>query len=965
MLHHFTRSVAALALAAVPLQIAVAQPAGPSAASSGASGAPARRTLTLDDYGRWRRISGTAIAPNGSWMGYVLTPNEGGEVSLRLAPLSGGDEVTVSLGPTPAPRTGAAAPPARALGSPTFSDDSKWVTYTAPVPTARNSVSAARANAPAAAQPPRPGTAASAAAPAPATRLELRNLATGVVTPFPGVATSGFTPGSRYLWMRMPRAAGAPATSSGADLLLHDLTTGTTRNIGNVGQYAFNRRGTLLAYTVDAPEKLGNGVFVLDPATGATQTLAADRADFDGLAWNNDGTALAALAGNKPSTQKQRINTLHAWFDVTSATPRHVMFDPAKASAFPRDFVVSEYSTPRFSRDGSRLFIGIKAQEAEVPAADSNKANVDVWHYKDQTVQSVQIAQLAQQRRLTIAASVHLPTGAYATLGSDSMRLVTVAPNGTVAVGRDDGTYRGEIAWGGSRADFYRIDVATGQRTRFATGVQRTYGISPDSRWFLYLQGKVARAHDLTSGRTVTLDASGTPRKSYVNEDDDHAYELPLWGVAGWTRDGSAVLLYDKYDVWSVPLDGSKATNLTRGVGRAQQIQFRVVSFDAPQNAASDTLGLDTGKPLTLSAYGTRSKKTGYWSVSNGQAPQAIVWEDRNIGSVIKADSADRLLYVQQKFDEYPNVWVTNMRFENRRRVTDANPHVNEYAWSAGKVLIDYTNSKGQKLQGTLALPAGYEPGKRYPMVVSFYEIVSNTHHNFSQPGYSNSPQLSTYNSNGYLTFQPDMVYEIGRPGSSALDNMTAAVKKVIELGYADPGRIGLHGHSWSGYQSAYILTHSNLFAAVVSGAPPTNLLSFYNTLYKSTGTVQQGITTVGQVRMGRNVTPFNSTQRYIEQSPIFSVDRITTPFMILHGTDDGAVDYTEGLQFFNAARAAGKQGILLSYPGEAHNLVNRDNQKDFTIRMQQFFDHYLKGMPAPQWLREGLPQVRKGGPIR
>jgi dipeptidyl aminopeptidase/acylaminoacyl peptidase len=209
------------------------------------------------------------------------------------------------------------------------------------------------------------------------------------------------------------------------------------------------------------------------------------------------------------------------------------------------------------------------------------------------------------------------------------------------------------------------------------------------------------------------------------------------------------------------------------------------------------------------------------------------------------------------------------------------------------------------------------------------------------------------------------VVYEIGKPGTSAVDCITAAVKKVIELGYADPKKVGLHGHSWSGYQSSFIVTQTDMFAAVVTGAPPTNLLSFYNTLYKSSGTVQQGITTVGQVRMGANVTPFNATKLYLDQSPIFHVDKIKTPFMILHGMEDGAVDYVEGLQFFNAARAAGKNVILLSYPGEAHNLTNRDNQKDFTIRMKQYFDHYLMDKPAPQWLTDGLPQVKKGGPVR
>ena len=364
---------------------------------------------------------------------------------------------------------------------------------------------------------------------------------------------------------------------------------------------------------------------------------------------------------------------------------------------------------------------------------------------------------------------------------------------------------------------------------------------------------------------------------------------------------------------------------------------------------------------MTLSAFGDRTKKSGYWQVTAGQAPQPIVWLDKNVGGVQKAENADRIIFTQQDYNEFPDIWTSNQAFAAPKKVTNANPFLGEYAWSAGKVLVDYTNSKGQKLQGTLWLPAGYEQGKRYPMLVEFYELMSNTHHNFSTPGYSNSPQLSTYASNGYLVFQPDIVYEIGKPGTSAVDCMTAAVKKVIELGYADPKRIGLHGHSWSGYQSSYIVTQTDMFAAVVTGAPPTNLVSFYNELYKSSGTVQQGITEVGQVRMGADVNPWNSHDLYEEQSPIFHVRNIKTPFMILHGMEDGAVDYVEGLQFFNAARRNGKQVILLAYPGEAHNLTNRDNQKDFTIRMKQFYDHYLMGAPAPKWLSDGLPQVQKG----
>ncbi|MBC8086352.1 MAG: S9 family peptidase, partial [Phycisphaerae bacterium] len=260
---------------------------------------------------------------------------------------------------------------------------------------------------------------------------------------------------------------------------------------------------------------------------------------------------------------------------------------------------------------------------------------------------------------------------------------------------------------------------------------------------------------------------------------------------------------------------------------------------------------------------------------------------------------------------------------------------------------------------------ANYEPGRKYPMLVYFYEKMSNTHNSFSMPAFDDRPQMSTYASDGYLILQPDVTYEIGKPGTSAVDCVIAAVKKVIDMGYADPKHIGLQGHSWSGYQSSFIVTQTNMFAAVVTGAPPTNLVSFYDQLYKQTGTVQQGIMEIGQVRMGENATPWNSHDLYESQSPLHHVTKIQTPFMILHGTADGAVDWVQGLEFFNAARRNGKQVILLSYPDEPHHLANKENQKDFQIRMNQYFDHYLKGEPMPKWMADGLPQTQKGAPIK
>jgi dipeptidyl aminopeptidase/acylaminoacyl peptidase len=324
---------------------------------------------------------------------------------------------------------------------------------------------------------------------------------------------------------------------------------------------------------------------------------------------------------------------------------------------------------------------------------------------------------------------------------------------------------------------------------------------------------------------------------------------------------------------------------------------------------------------------------------------------------VRKAAEADRLIFTRQTFERFPDYWVSDLDFDDPRRVTEANPQLSEFAWGR-RVLVDYTDERGHRLQATLALPAGYEEGRRYPMVVYFYEKMSQRHHQFSMPVYDDRPHMSTYASNGYLVLMPDIVYDEGLPGMSALDDVTAATEQVIELGYADAQRIGLQGHSWGGYQSSFIVTQTDLFAAVVTGAPLTNLMSMYNINYKSSGGGNGPILEWSQGRLG--VTPWQDLDRYQSQSPVHQAEGINTPFLILHGTADGAVDWNQGLEFFNAARRLGKEVILLSYPDEPHHLAREANQKDFQTRMRQYFDHHLKDAPAPSWMTEGLPWLER-----
>jgi dipeptidyl aminopeptidase/acylaminoacyl peptidase len=919
---------------------------------------PALRPIALDDYAKIKRITGAAISNDGKWMHYTVAPNDG-DATLFVRALDGDTVHEVPRGENPA-----------------FSDDGRWIGYfiARPQAEARQRGRGARGQTP-----------AGAASDAPAARpFEVIDLSTGAKSVQQAVSNFAFSPDGAWLLMRPQpaQAATAPSAAAGrggrgaaatndndggapaADLLMRRLATGEQRFLAKVDEYAFDEDGKQMAYLVRGPERLGNGVYVMDLATGEQRTLDAAAADYDQLAWSEEGTSLAVLRGDKAKDRQYRDNVVLTWRGAGTPQAQAATFDPAKAPAFPAGMVVSEFTAPRWSTDGERLMVGLKEQTEQKPEPTDPQANVDVWHWKDDDPQSVQTVQLNNARRATKAAILDVASGTLRQVTDDQITAITPTADLKWAVGRDETPYSGEVAWGGSRSDIYRVSLTTGERTLIERGLSRLMGVSPDGKWALYLKGGRVHSYEFATGKKTAIDGG----RSFVNAEDDHDYEKPVYGLAGFTTD-DRVLLYDRYDVWALPLAGGPIANLTKGDGAQRAVRYRVTQLGRTgiggrgggRGGAPAQEPIDTSKPLLLSAFGEWTKQSGYSELAPGGSPSPLIWTDKAISTPIAAKHADRIVFTQQTFTEYPNYWTSDKRFGAPKQVSDAYPDIfKDFAWGSKK-LIEFKNARGQRLQATLTLPAGYEPGRKYPMLVYFYERMSDTHHNFSFPVYDDRPHMSTYASNGYLVLQPDVTYEIGKPGTSALDCVTSAVKEVIRLGYADPARIGLQGHSWGGYQSSFIVTQTNLFAAVVTGAPPTNLVSFYNTLYRSSGSIQQGITEVGQVRMGRDVTPWSAHELYESQSPIHNAPKITTPFMILHGTADGAVDYGQGLEFYAAARRLGKPVILLSYPDEAHHLGRRENQKDFQIRMKQFFDHHLKGTPAPVWMVEGVPQLRKG----
>jgi len=916
------------------------------------------KPLTLEDYGRWSGIGQVALSGDGRWMTFSYEPNDG-DSKLFLRDLDQLDLDPVELA-------------ANGTG-PVFSDDCRWLAFV---------------SAPGEGSGRAQGAGGGETAGSSRTRaLHLRNLGTGETWDVENPASFSFSDDSRWLAVHKSRSGagggapagrGAPAGGPrgpggggaadagngprGADLILRDLNTGSVTNIGNVAESAFNKGSTFLGYVVDAEGKAGNGLFVLELEGARILPLSTGDFLYQGLAWDEGGAALAVLRGNKPDGRMQRENQLVTVTGLGSGAgsrgaqaPR--IYDPSSDPAFPEGFVLSEFRSPSWSEDLGRVFLGLKEQQEEVAESSEPQANVVVWHWKDKRVQSQQEVQASRDRRATYLGVLNLDGSSFFRLSDDGMEQVQVTDDGRWAVGFDDTPYWQDRDHPDDRNDVYRVDPATGGKTLITEALVNSMGMSPDSKWFLYWQDKQVQAFDLDSGEKVNL-TERVGGVDFENKEYDQPVEKPTYGVGGWSTDGEWVFLYTRFDIWRVGLNRPESRNVTAGRGDAEQVQFRIMDL------VPDDDGLDLSQPLLLSAYGEWTKKSGYFRVRDNAPPDPLLWDDAMLGTagfrgagVRKAEDADRVIFTRQTFVDFPDYWVSDTRFRNPRRITEANPQQAEYLWGS-RVLVDYTDDRGHDLQATLTLPAGYEPGHRYPMIIYFYEKMSQRHHEYSQPVYDDRPHMSTYASNGYLVLMPDIVYDMGYPGTSALDDVVSAAEAAIEQGYAEPDRICLQGHSWGGYETSFILTQTDMFACVVTGAPLTNLVSMYDILYKQSGSPNASLIEWGQGRM--DTTPFEDLERYVAESPVHHVNSITTPFLILQGTADGAVDWNQGLEYYIAARRTGKEVIFLSYPGEPHHLAREENQKDFQIRMKQFFDHYLKGAPAPTWMTDGVPFLDK-----
>ena len=762
-------------------------------------------------------------------------------------------------------------------------------------------------------------------------------------------------------------------------LVLRDLQSGKEYFSEDVELYSFDPQSNYLAFSrTGSEEGTADGIYcrVLgDSPEKESLIQSLPGGEFSSLAWTKDGSVLAYVSG----LEGGESYSLQVWRGASGSL--------GEVTGMPGGWYVPLKNKLEWTDDSTRLYFGLKPDsDKEFTAEKENGENLqneeqgtekkpgegkppvitgedrknafdietllkqkemDVWHWNDPRIVSNQKERWNDEKDRVFLATVTLENlGGVIQLADLEVPEVSISQGGRYIEGKSQVPYLKMITWEGDFYDLYAIELATGRKVKIAEKTLGDFSISPSGEYAVYYQDGDWHLYRTGSGSTRNLTSGLDVR--FADELHDYPSLAPGYGSAGWLEDSSAVFIYDRFDVWIFPADGGAPVTLTQGKGREQQMTFRMIRTDP------EAKSWKKGTEILLSSYRDRTKNSGFYSFNTNKPGIAeLIEENKKFSFIAKAEKSEELIYTREDYREFPDIWVAGPEFSEARKISDVNPQVADFAWGEAE-LVEWNSLDGIPLQGVLIKPGNYEEGKRYPVLVYFYRFFSQRLHEFNTPVINHRPSFPLYASNGYAIFLPDIRFEVGRPGFSSTKCLVPGVQKLIDMGIADPKAIGLHGHSWSGYQAAFIVTQTDLFAAAVAGAPVSNMTSAYGGIRWGTGLSRQFQYEESQSRIGGSLWEY--PERYIENSPLFFADRINTPLLIMFGDQDDAVPWYQGIELYMAMRRLEKDAVFLQYRGEPHHLKKYPNRLDYAIKMKEYFDHYLKGAAAPEWITKGEP---------
>jgi len=898
-----------------------------------------KRAMDVADIMKFEQVASPSISRDGLWVVHAAVPDRG-DPRVLVYSTDGKDQFEIAGGK-----------------SPVISGNGEWVAAVQAVPASEELLSRRDKDKDKDSK----------------TGLILLNTSTGEQSTYENISSFAFSMDSKWLVSHLH----ADKKEKNGDKAKEDnggLKPGTTLNLLNLGEgseqefpfvtsFAFDSISQHLAFVVADTSAERNGIFVLNLSNSSSKalTLYADSSAWGSkLSWNNKNGQLAFLAGIAGEKGEKDKTELWIW-EPGKARAEAALGDEELESGWK----IWHSSSLDWTRDGLRLFLGIKP-ESEIIVPEEEKADslkslfsnedilaekgVDVWHWNDPYINPQQKIRWKEEKNRSYTGVYYPGKDLFVPLSDPDMPSIRISENPQTVLGSSNVPYAKMGTWDSRYSDFYLVNLESGERELVIEKHQGRPSLSPDGKFLAWYEG--GEWYLVNAARLETRKLTAGMDVSFADEDWDYPADTPGYGVADWLDASKAVLIYDKYDIWLFPVEGGEALCLTEGKGRLEKLQFRIRQLDRTKKF------LKSGETLLLSAYHDLEKYTALYSMIAGKAGLLPMLEGpHKYTPVAKAEKADKLLYTRQSYTEFPDLWVSGLKFKKPLKLSSLNPQKEEIAWGEAE-LVEWSSVDGIPLQGILIKPGNYEEGKKYPVLVYYYRFFSNRLYDFNRVELTHRPCFPFYASNGYAIFLPDIRFDVGNPGYSATKCLVPGVQKIIDMGVADPEAICLHGHSWSGYQTAFAITQTDIFTCAIAGAPVSNMTSAYSGIRWGSGLARQFQYEKTQSRIGGSL--WEARDLYIENSPVFFADRINTPLLIMFGDEDDAVPWYQGIELYLAMRRLGKDCIFLQYRNEPHHPKKYANKLDCTIRYKEYLDHYLKKESPAEWISKGIPYTGK-----
>ena len=735
-------------------------------------------------------------------------------------------------------------------------------------------------------------------------------------------------------------------------LYVRSLDGSKTFQFPTVTDFQFAKKSGMLYYTSAAEGEAG--IFTLNPEKGSPALIKEGKGVFKQTTFDEKGERLAFLyCADKDSSYK----ALSLWLSEHNAPAKEIATRGNKA--FPAEWVINENGMLQFSKSASRLFFGTSPEprQKDTTQLAENRPNVQVWSWDEPVQYTVQNYNKEKDLKKSYQAVYNLGNGSIFQLANEELPNIQLGNEGDAALAllSTSRPYSLSSMWEArTRSDYYTVSLDNGERKQIAQADYGRFRLSPQGK-YAYWYGETDSCWytiALAEGKRYRLTTPESfPAWDEENDVPNHPY---AHGAAGWTANDQNLLIYDRYDIWKFdPTAATSPINLTVN-GRKEKLSYRLEQLD------KEARFIDLGKPQLLKGFNETTKGYGFYNarLSAPAAPKTLLAGNYMLRSINKAKNTDDVIYTMETFQQYPDIHYSTLAFKKSVQLTHGDKQQEGFIWGTAE-LVSWISLDGRPLEGVVYKPANFDPNKKYPMMVNFYERNSETLYNYRMP----EPHRSTidyhlYNSNEYVIFNPDIRYVDGYPGESCYNCLMPGITMMIAKGYINEKGIGAQGHSWGGYQVAYLATRTNLFSAIESGAPVVNMFSAYGGIRWGSGMARSFQYEHTQSRLG--ATPWNSPLRYLENSPLFTMDKVQTPILIMHNDADGHVPWYQGIEYFVAMKRLGKPCWLLNYTGEPHWPMHMANRIDFQRRMFQFFNHYLKNQKMPKWMSEGVPAVEQ-----